>query len=91
MERYKDRMLQLFQPQRSGNSVMCVHLDGQNPAQQQIVALGIGVIGAAVTGGVTPVVRAGRVAPMRIQAVPGAGGSPDGPVAPGSPEAGQQR
>jgi hypothetical protein len=84
MERYKDRMLQLFQPQRSGNSIKCIHLDGQNPAQQQIVAVGIGIIGTAVVGGVRSVVQAGRGAPMPVQAAPGAGGPSDDAAAPGS-------
>jgi hypothetical protein len=88
MERYKDRLSQLFQPQRSGNSVTCLHLDGQNPAQQQFAA--VGIIGAAVAA-ILPAVQAARAAAMRAQPAPNAGGASEGPAAPASPEAGQRR
>ena len=79
MERYKDRILQLFQPQRNGNSVTCLHLDGQNPAQQQFAAV---VIIGAVEAAILPAVKAKWAAATRAQAAPGPGGSP---------EAGQRR
>jgi hypothetical protein len=88
MERYKDRLLQLFQPQRNGNSVTCLHLDGQNPAQQQFAA--VAVI-AAVEAAILPAVKSKWAAAMRAQAAPSPGGPPEGSVAPGSPEPGQRR
>jgi hypothetical protein len=88
MERYRDRLSQAFQPQRSGTSVTCIHLDGQNPAQQQLVT--VGFIGIAVAA-LLPAVQAARDAARRAQPAPGAGGPPVGPGAPGSPEPGQQR
>ena len=84
MDRYKDRLLQLFQPQRSGSNVTFIHLDGQNPAQQQLVA-------AAIIGGTTaailPAIKAGWAAAMRAQAAPGPGVGPEGGVPPGAPGA----
>jgi hypothetical protein len=46
MGRYHERLLQLIQPQRSGTTITCLHVDGQNPAQQQLVSA---VIVAAAT------------------------------------------
>jgi hypothetical protein len=81
-------MLQLFQPQRNGTSVTCIHLDGQNPAQQQVVA--VAIIGATVAA-ILPAVQAAREAATRAQAAPSPGALPEGSVAPGSPEPGQRR
>jgi len=92
MERYKDRVSQLFQPQRTGNSVTCIHIDGQNPAQQQFAA--VGLIGLVVAG-VMPAIQAARNASMRPQAAPapgaGAGEPPGGPAPPGAPGAAPQQ
>lgn len=87
MDRYKDRMLQLFQPQRSGSTVTFVHLDGQNPAQQQIANV---VIIAGITAAVLPAIKSSMAAAMRAQAAAGPGAGPEG-APPGSPEAGPQR
>ena len=87
MQRYKDRMLQLFQPQRNGSSVTCIHLDGQNPAQQQVVA--VAIIGATVAA-ILPAIQAARAAAMRAPAAQNPGGPPEGPVAPSSPEPARQ-
>jgi hypothetical protein len=84
MARYGERMWQPFLPQRSGTSITCFHVDGQNPAQQQLVT--VGVIGVAVAL-LLPAVQASRHAAMRKQAAQGAGG----PGATGGQEAGPQR
>jgi len=83
MDRYKDRMLQLFQPQRSGSNVTFIHLDGQNPAQQQIAT--VAIIGAA-TSAILPTIKSTWAATMRAQAAAAPGGGPDAGAAPGSPE-----
>jgi hypothetical protein len=84
MERYKDRLSQLFQPQRSGSTVTFIHVDGQNPAQQQLVAAAIiGGAGAAIS----PAIKAWGAAAMRAQAAPGPGVGPEGGVPPGTPGA----
>jgi hypothetical protein len=88
MERYIDRLSQLFQPQRSGSNVTFIHVDGQNPAQQQLVAAAI--VGAA-TAAILPTIKARWAAAMQPQAVPGASAGPEGgvpPVAPAAPGAG---
>jgi hypothetical protein len=88
MERYKDRVSQVFQPQRSGTSVTCIHLDGHNPAQQQLVT--VAFIGLAVAA-LLPAVQAARDAARRAQVTPRPGAPPEGAGAPNSPEPGQQR
>jgi hypothetical protein len=88
MERYKDRVMQLVQPQRSGSNVTFIHLDGQNPAQQQFAT--VAIIGAA-TAAILPTIKSTWAAAMRAQAAAGPGGAPEGGAAPGSPEPGPQR
>ncbi len=83
MTRYKDRMWQLVQPQRNGTSVTCLHLDGQNPAQQQLAAAGIFAVAGAIV--LPPMFEAVRKAAKKAQAGQNAGG-PQGPGGtPGSP------
>ncbi len=89
MERYWERMRQPITPQRNGTSITCVHIDGQNPAQQQLVAATI--IGIAASA-LAPAIKAAQNAAMKNQATlsgPGGPGGPEGPMgAPGSPEGG---
>lgn len=87
MARYSDRISQPFQPQRNGTSVTCFHLDGQNPAQQQLLT--VAIVGIAVAA-LLPAVQAAREAARRAQAAQNAG-SPPGPptepaAAPGPPQ-----
>jgi len=83
MSRYKERVLQLIQPQRGGNNVTFIHLDGQNPAQQQF--LNVAII-AAVSDKVLPHIKKEWAAAMRP--APGPGTSPEAGVPPGAPGAG---
>ena len=87
LSRYKERMVQPFQPQRSGTSITCFRVDGQNPAQQQIVA--VGIIGVAVAM-IMPAVQAARNAAAKAQAPQNAGPptGPEGAVPPVTPEGG---
>jgi hypothetical protein len=87
MDRYKDRVLQIVQPQRNGASITCLHVDGQNPAQQQFIA--VGIIGVAVAA-LLPAVQAARQA-ARAQAVTPVAGPPGPGGVPASPEADQRR
>lgn len=88
MERYKDRLAQLFQPQRNGSNVTFIHLDGQNPSQQQFVNV---AIIAAAWDKVKPLLESKWAAAMRAQAAAGPGGGPEGSAAPGAPgQPGQQ-
>jgi hypothetical protein len=85
MDRYKDRMLQLFQPQRSGTTVTFVHLDGQNPQQQQILNV---LIIAAVTEHVKPLIEKKWSEMMKPQPADlGPGVAPPGAAPPGAPGA----
>jgi mono/diheme cytochrome c family protein len=77
---YTERMAQPFRPQRSGSSITLFQLDGQNPAQQQLVNIAIGGLAAAAT---LPAFQAARDAAQRA-----AGASP--PVAEQPPGAAEQ-
>jgi hypothetical protein len=82
IDRYRERLLQLIQPQRTGTTITCLHVDGQNPAQQQLVS-------AAIIAGVTKMQSEGTKAKSakgkRAKAIqtPGGPAGPEGqPVAP---------
>ncbi len=65
MTRYSERISQPFQPQRNGTSITCFHLDGHDPAQQQMLT--VSIIGACVAM-LLPAVQAAREAARRAQA-----------------------
>ncbi len=89
MERYWERMRQPITPQRNGTSISCVHIDGQNPAQQQLVAAAI--IGTAATV-LNPTLKAIQNTVMKSQTPPpgpsGPGGAETLATPPASPEGG---
>jgi mono/diheme cytochrome c family protein len=62
MAQYKERMGQPFRPQRVGTSITLFHIDGQNPAHQQLVNLA--VAGLAVAAAM-PAIQAARDAAER--------------------------
>jgi hypothetical protein len=68
LAQYKERMAQPFRPQRSGTSITLFQIDGQNPAQQQLVNLAVVGLAAAAT---MPAFQAAR------QAAQGAAAPPD--------------
>ncbi len=73
MEQYWERMRQPITPQRNGASITCVHIDGQNPAQQQLVTAAI--IGIAASA-LSPALKAAQNAAMKNAATPpGPGGA----------------
>jgi hypothetical protein len=78
MVRYRERMSRPFTPQRNGATVTCFHIDGQNPAQQQLAVLAL--IGVAVALSVPALQKAREVAK---QAMPGQ--SPEQPPAANPP------
>jgi hypothetical protein len=81
LAQYQDRITQPFQPQRNGTSVTWIHLDGQNPAHKEMLAVGLGfVVGTLMT----PAIQAARKA-AQAQAARNAGGPPGSPEAPGAP------
>jgi hypothetical protein len=41
MHHYKQRMKSLFRQQRNGATLTCFHIDGNNPAQQQVVSAAV--------------------------------------------------
>jgi len=85
MARYKDRMSQPFQPQRNGTSITCFRIDGQNPAQQQLVSVGLVGLGVAA---LLPAVQAARNAARQAQPNASAGGpGPGEQPAPTEPQA----
>jgi hypothetical protein len=85
MSQYKERMSQPFRPQRDGASITLFRLDGQNPAQQQLVNIAIGGLAAAAT---LPAFQAARQAAQRA-----AGAGPPGmeQAAPPAEQSGQEQ
>ena len=85
MGRYKERMAQHFQPMRNGTSVTCMKVDGQDPAQRQLI--GIAVTGLTVAA-ILPAVQAARNTARKAQASKGNSspgtGAEGGPGAPGA-------
>jgi hypothetical protein len=78
MTRYKDRLARPFQPVRNGTSITCIQIDGQDPAQRELVKVAC-IVGLAVAA--MPAIQAARNAAMRAQAgAPGA--SPEGSTIP---------
>jgi hypothetical protein len=77
MDQYKERMAQPFRPQRDGTSITLFRLDGQNPAQQQLVNIALGGLAAAAT---LPAFQAARQAAQRA-----AGTGPPGMEQPAPP------
>jgi len=77
---YKERISSPFQPQRNGASITCFYIDGQNPAQQQLMS--VALIGGLVAA-LLPAIQAAREAARRAQsqefnAPPGEGFDPSG-------------
>lgn len=82
--RYRDRLLQLFPMQREGTSFTFFRVDGQNPAQQQLVSAAVVLSGMVAS--MAPEIMAARNAALHPPAAPAVGGPPG---APGSAEGGQ--
>lgn len=74
LAQYKERMNQRFQPQRNGASITLLHIEADDPLQQQLFGI---VVGAAAAG-------AGSI---KSQAAMKAG--PPVPAAPGAPSEGE--
>jgi hypothetical protein len=84
LDKYRERLLQVIQPQRSGTTITCLHVDGQNPAQQQLVS-------AAIIAGVTKMQAEGTKAKATKEKGAKADKAPGGPVGPeGQPAAGPE-
>jgi hypothetical protein len=82
MVRYKDRLARPFQPVRNGTSITCIQIDGQDPAQRELVKT---AFIAGLTVAAMPAIQAARNAAMRAQAgAPGTG--PEGAPGPTGPE-----
>jgi hypothetical protein len=65
LARYRERVSRPFQPTRNGTALTCVQLDGQDPAQRQMMSVAvIGVLAALLL----PAVQAAREAARRAQA-----------------------
>jgi hypothetical protein len=84
--RYRDRLLQLFPMQRDGANFTFFRVDGQNPAQQQLVSAVVVLSGAVAS--MAPEIMAKRNAALHPQAVSAIGGPPG---ATGSPKSGQRQ
>jgi mono/diheme cytochrome c family protein len=62
MSQYQERMMQPIRPQRVGTSITLFQIDGQNPAQQQLVNLMVAGLAVAAT---MPAFQAARDAAQR--------------------------
>jgi hypothetical protein len=92
MDRYRERLLQLIQPQRTGTTITCLHVDGQTPAQQQLVSAAIiarlGEIKGQLEASKTQATKGKRKKTAQTPTGPGPEGQPAGPEAqPTGPEA----
>jgi hypothetical protein len=88
--RYFQRLMQPFQPQRSGADITVFNLDGQNPAHQQLVSFGVTFVSLGAAAGIQAAQQAGMQAQgARNAGGPSAAGAPGQfgpPGQPGAPE-----
>jgi hypothetical protein len=60
LHHYKQRMKSLFRQQRNGATLTCFHIDGNNPAQQQVVSAA--VVGLSMLPSILETAKAARQA-----------------------------
>jgi hypothetical protein len=79
MTRFKQRISMPFQPQRNGTGVTCMHFDGQDPAQRQMVM----ALVAIASSQLVPAIEKAKAEAMKAQT----GGAPGAPPAGVDPSA----
>jgi hypothetical protein len=84
LSRYKERMARPFQPVRTGTSITCFQLDGQDPVQRQMTNVAVAAVLVSLA---TPAMQAVRNAALQGQAG-GPGGMPADGAMPGGPASG---
>jgi hypothetical protein len=72
MTRFKERISMPFQPQRNGTSVTCMHFDGQDPAQRQMVM----ALVALASSQLMPAIEKAKAEAMKAQAAGPSGAQP---------------
>lgn len=89
MTQYHERMMQRFQPQRNGTSIICLNIAADDPLQQQMFGI---VVGAAMTAQQIPKIIAAQKAmgggPKGRGAKPPAAAEPGAATPPGGSESG---
>lgn len=89
MTQYHERMMQRFQPQRNGTSIVCLNIAADDPLQQQMFGI---VVGAAMTAQQIPKIIATQKAmgggPKGRGAKPPAAAEPGGATPPSGTESG---
>jgi hypothetical protein len=68
MHHYKQRMKSLFRQQRNGATLTCFHIDGNNPAQQQVVSAA--VVGLSLLPSILDAAKAAQQAKAATPAAP---------------------